>query len=219
MSNQQQIEALVFKKVAGGYVYRAPNPWLFGKGRHYLVSEAQKEEIAEILKLKWPLLSTAIVMAFIVVAGAASGVAAWGFFRHQDLGFSHVLLILALFIVSVFIALTALNFVRFLLLKPKLEPILMSAQRTNERISLREMRQGARTQQSLRDLIRTGALNAFVCACSMFNVGLNLGSTLSHGHGTMNLYLLGFLSILSGWIAFTNLRKAMKRAQLAENPG
>ena len=52
MSNQQQIEALVFKKVAGGYVYRAPNPWLFGKGRHYLVSEAQKEKIAEILKLK-----------------------------------------------------------------------------------------------------------------------------------------------------------------------
>src|SRR6202040_113302 len=118
MSNQQQIEALVFKKVAGGYVYRAPNPWLFGKGRHYLVSEAQKEEIAEILKLKWPLLSTAIVMAFIVVAGGASGVAAWGFSRHEVFGFSQVLLILALIIVSVFIAVTALNLGRFLLLKP-----------------------------------------------------------------------------------------------------
>ena len=34
-----------FKKVAGGFLFQAPNPWLFAPGEHYLVSEAQQAEI------------------------------------------------------------------------------------------------------------------------------------------------------------------------------
>jgi hypothetical protein len=40
------MEELAFKPVAEGYIYRAPNPWLIGRGRHYIVSETQKSEIA-----------------------------------------------------------------------------------------------------------------------------------------------------------------------------
>jgi hypothetical protein len=36
------MEQMAFKPLADGYVYRAPNPWLFGPGRYYLVNEAQK---------------------------------------------------------------------------------------------------------------------------------------------------------------------------------
>ena len=37
-----------FKKVVGGFLFQAPNPWLFAPGEHYLVSEAQRDEILEL---------------------------------------------------------------------------------------------------------------------------------------------------------------------------
>ena len=39
------MEQIAFKPVAEGYVYRAPNPWLFGRGRYYQVNEDQKAEL------------------------------------------------------------------------------------------------------------------------------------------------------------------------------
>jgi len=40
------MEEMSFKRVPEGWVYRAPNPWLLGRSRYYLVSEKQKSEIA-----------------------------------------------------------------------------------------------------------------------------------------------------------------------------
>jgi hypothetical protein len=36
---------VVFKPVPGGYVYGAPNAWLFGSREHFLVTEGQKAAI------------------------------------------------------------------------------------------------------------------------------------------------------------------------------
>jgi len=40
------MEELTFKPVEGGFLYRAPNPWLFGRYRHYLVNAEQKAALA-----------------------------------------------------------------------------------------------------------------------------------------------------------------------------
>ena len=40
------MEQVAFKPSADGFIYRAPNPWLFGRGRYYLVNQAQKSELA-----------------------------------------------------------------------------------------------------------------------------------------------------------------------------
>src|SRR5262245_55621820 len=40
---------VLFKPVADGYVFRAPNPWILGNAKHYRVSEAQKALILKIL--------------------------------------------------------------------------------------------------------------------------------------------------------------------------
>ena len=40
------MEQLSFKPVPKGFVYRAPNPWLFGPGRHYVVSEPQRAALS-----------------------------------------------------------------------------------------------------------------------------------------------------------------------------
>jgi hypothetical protein len=40
------MQELSFKPVTGGYLYRAPSPWLFGPTQHYLVTEEQKAALA-----------------------------------------------------------------------------------------------------------------------------------------------------------------------------
>jgi hypothetical protein len=42
-------EAIMFKKVPEGYVFRAPNPWVLGRIRFYLVNEAQKTKLLAVI--------------------------------------------------------------------------------------------------------------------------------------------------------------------------
>ncbi len=56
------MEELSFKRVPDGWVYRAPNPWLFGSARYYLLDEAQKSEIAGHHRRAWRFLWLAIVV-------------------------------------------------------------------------------------------------------------------------------------------------------------
>ena len=43
------LKAASFRQVADGYLYRAPNPWIFGAADHFKVSEAQRDAIIDIL--------------------------------------------------------------------------------------------------------------------------------------------------------------------------
>jgi hypothetical protein len=43
-----QIKFASFKQVPGGYVFRAPNPKVFGRSDHYLVDEAQRDKIVNV---------------------------------------------------------------------------------------------------------------------------------------------------------------------------
>ena len=39
------INPILFREAPGGYVFRAPSPWMFGRGRRYFVTDAQKGEL------------------------------------------------------------------------------------------------------------------------------------------------------------------------------
>ncbi len=60
----------MFKQVAAGWVYRAPNPWVFGGAPHYLVNDAQKAQIEALMIPFGPALFAAIL---------ALGIFAWTF--------------------------------------------------------------------------------------------------------------------------------------------
>jgi hypothetical protein len=62
-----QMEELSFKRVPDGWVYRAPNRWLLGPARYYLLNAAQKSEVAGHLRRAWRLTFFAIIVA--VAAG------------------------------------------------------------------------------------------------------------------------------------------------------
>jgi len=63
-------KSVMFKPVADGWVYRAPNPWIFGDAPHYLVNDAQKAQIEALTIPFGPALFAAIL---------ALGIFAWTF--------------------------------------------------------------------------------------------------------------------------------------------
>jgi hypothetical protein len=62
-----------FKAVAGGYIFTAPSPWIFGHGSQYLVDDAQKAALLALMKPRH-LRNLVIWLAIVLFALAASAV-------------------------------------------------------------------------------------------------------------------------------------------------
>lgn len=58
------IEEGAFRPASGGHIFMAPNPWLFGRARYYLVTDAQKAVIGPLVRkrAKVALLAAALTM-------------------------------------------------------------------------------------------------------------------------------------------------------------
>jgi hypothetical protein len=69
-----QVKFASFKQVPGGYVFRAPNPQVFGRSDHYLVDEAQRDKIVAIMTPRRPklLLGAWVGGCFLAVAAAVT---------------------------------------------------------------------------------------------------------------------------------------------------
>src|SRR6476661_1962446 len=67
MSNVEYFESALFKRVAGGHVFQAPNPWLFGQGSRYLVNDTQKAQLLAIATPRRPMLRVAVMTAGIAL--------------------------------------------------------------------------------------------------------------------------------------------------------
>ena len=146
---------VVFKPVPGGYVYAGPNAWLFGPRTHYLVNDAQRAEIRDIITSSSPaILWTTIIswMAISLLLGAGSLI--WSFRSGVQ---SPVLTFMILLIVLIFSNYPALLISRHLLLR-RLDPVLATLPPTNERITFVEEREAiakAATRVTLSPVRRT----------------------------------------------------------------
>jgi hypothetical protein len=70
------MEEMSFKRVPEGWVYRAPNPWLFGSARYYLLNEKQRSEAAFHHRRMWLFLLLAVL---VISAAGVPTVALAGF--------------------------------------------------------------------------------------------------------------------------------------------
>jgi hypothetical protein len=209
-----QIEYAMFKKVTNGYVFRAPALRLFGPGRYYLANEAQKAQFVEVLKLKDQ--SRSIVMGLVFGAVIVVVVMAWAYFGYHDRepGIAGYLLMIMLLLASIFALAQVYAWVQFY----RLKPVLAHLPRSEERISFSELQAAAQKSPSLKASIWNGAIQAFLFAVALFNVGLNLVPAITKGQGTLNLCIFFFVAIISGWGAFRQFRLALRKAQEIENP-
>ena len=73
-------EVVAFKRLADGYVFRAPSRWLFGRAEHYRVDAARKDGIAVAIA------ETRIrhaSMVYVILAAAFAGLASAITFRNH----------------------------------------------------------------------------------------------------------------------------------------
>lgn len=136
---------VVFKPVSGGYVYRAPNRWLFGSRQHFLVTERQKAAILAAFTSSTRLVLWTIGISWIAQSALlATVVSLWASRSgYSAVGLSGVVVAIAM-IVSIY---PAFVMSRQILLR-RLRPILDALPPTNERITNLEERQAIRTKAS-----------------------------------------------------------------------
>jgi hypothetical protein len=159
MSNVAEIEAALFKQVGGGWVFQAPNPWVFGRTSRYLVNEAQKAELLAIVTPRRPILRIAAITAGILVWAVAASTIVWAVSSHDEPTVTDALAIFALVVVPIFLALV------FALQRNlrRMQRVLTGAPRTEERITPRELRHAMANAVSLRRSLLIGALWAVTC--------------------------------------------------------
>ena len=161
---------VVFKTVPGGYVYRAPNAWLFGGTRkQYLVNEAQKAEILAIFKAPTQPTSWMAVVGWIIISAfmtEGTALCLWAELRSPMLtGLSAIVTFPFLLYVGAFIH-------RQMLLR-RLHPILVRLPATNDQITDTEENDAIAIALSAASISQT--LRRILKTCSLVGMFLFLG--------------------------------------------
>jgi hypothetical protein len=123
-----------FKEVAGGFLFQAPNPWLFAPGEHYLVSEAQRAEILELGRDYHPIVRVVVLVLLFIGCPVGAVYLVSLFIPHADTN----ILTLVVGIIVAFGLLIASALIFFRLQYQRLRPILSSLQRSDQTITLEE---------------------------------------------------------------------------------
>jgi hypothetical protein len=151
-----------FKPTAeGGYVYRCPNPWLFGRWRNYLVNETQKESLAVHLRQRQRLILWLMGIYLLIglgltllfgSSGATSEPTKAGFFA---------------FLALAMLGMLALALVPHLYLMRNIAPLLAQLQRADEPVTLREQLFGVAAVISNVHLALGGLGGALIAAANI----------------------------------------------------
>jgi hypothetical protein len=121
------MEELTFRPVDGGYLYRAPNRWVFGRYRHYFVNADQKAALASAHR-------TMMRQTFwTIIIGAAFCAPIAGVFLPSHSNAQQLAYLGVSALIGLAIGLT-LNF----LLLQKVNPIIATLTPSNDRITRRD---------------------------------------------------------------------------------
>jgi hypothetical protein len=182
-----QANEVAFKAVDGGYVFQSPNPWIFARPRYYLVSEAKKAEISQVLG-RWRgmfVLCAAIGLSFtaflLILFKLWPGIAG-----------------LPVFMPLIILVSSTVAVVPQAYLTLRLRPLLADAPRTNERITVRHQLATAATSLS-GELLAVGLVAGLIVMAGGL---LPLLDTVLVGRGDGSL-IPAALSILIGGAMLT----------------
>ena len=183
------MKSALFKAVPGGWVFRSPNPWVFGDTPHYLVNDAQKAQVETILVPRRPAVVGALLIGGLLAWAIAVATFMWAFTGPQDPTPGDIGLMIVLIIIPLLALLPAAGFVQ----RRRLWPVLAGAPLTHERISYAEVRQNVRARLSsnhstlwlLRSL-RSSPLRSPYCFTSLRNTSYLMPMWRSGGSSRSN---------------------------------
>jgi hypothetical protein len=149
-------EAIMFKKVPEGYLFRAPSPWVFGRARFYLVDEAQKAQLLAIITARSQLV---FWFALVALIGVSTAAIAYGF-GHDNPTARDVVIMLALIPVWIYAALL----VSVRPMARRLQPLLAGLPQSDQRITALDLRKAVRKTISFGQYIALGVSQAIMSA-------------------------------------------------------
>jgi hypothetical protein len=164
--SRRQIDAMLFKPAPGGFIYRAPNPWIFGRADHYIVSEQQKAKLLGMLVAPRPLLRLIVIVVGILLWGAAMATVGQAFSGHEDPTVGDAVIMVLMSFAALFLALN-------LTLRRKLrrmQPILAAATPTAAAITSGEIQAAMRKTTSFKSAVFVAAMSGFGCAAQIISL-------------------------------------------------
>ena len=206
----RKVESVLFKQVPGGYVFRAPNPRVFGDSDHYLVNATQRDDILASLTAGRPRLLVALWLGGFVLAAVALLVV----FPGYPVSVTIAVIVAMLLAAILGLRLSATRKLR------RLQPILAGAARTDQRITLAEISRTMRDQSSYPQLRLVAILNTVACvlmtgaAVVLFSLRKPHVDILSE---PLPL-LLCFSAITCAVAAATSIRRAYQKAKHPDGP-
>ena len=168
-SNETTIAAM-FKRTEGGWIYRAPNPRIFGDSPHYILSESQRAEIIGILTPRHPARTIALLIALIVVCPLAMTALVWTFGSGaKEPTAWDIAAIAGLVLVSLLPVLPALVWLQL----RRVRPVLAGAPMTGDRITAAEIQRDMRAAMTGKSTLNACVASVFACVASAGASGFN----------------------------------------------
>jgi hypothetical protein len=166
------IESRRFKPVPGGFVFQAPNPWVFGVARHYLVNAAQKSDILARMTPRRPILIGALVTMTVILWAVAMSALVWAFGSgHDDPTATDILVMAALIVVPMILAVPLAIGLQL----RRLQPVLAGLPLTDERITAQEQRNAMVNDTSVAQSRLVAMSMGIVCLSLAFTLGMRFG--------------------------------------------
>jgi hypothetical protein len=220
-SGRDAIEATSFKPAAGGgFVFRAPKPWLFGEAHNYLVDEAQK---AEILTAMAPNVSalrrTAMLVALVlgpVLWAIAVATLMWAGSPHEEPTAGEMGTMIILIVVPVFAALYLVVATSAQATLAKLAPLIARLRPTEEQITAADLRRGIMKSMSLRAILSINAMFGASALIWAFALGMRVAQHHLFAASTVQiLFNLSMSLVVIAIYSAMALRKAQEGRETA----
>ena len=201
-----RVRSALFKAVPGGWVFRSPNPWVFGDTPHYLVDDGQKVQIEAILTPQRPAIVAALVIGGLLAWSVAVATFMWAYAGHEDPTPGDIGVMIALIVVPLFCLLPIAGFVQ----RHRLRHVLAGAPLTSERISYAEVRKNMRAGTPFKQSLNALVASLFACFAAAFVILIHL--TTKHFVFDAYVALWGFVAVAFGFASFTWYREVVRKA-------
>ncbi len=209
---QNKLDVL-FRAADGGYIFRAPNPWLVGEARYYFATADQKARLVKIMDIpQWAI--GAFWLVFFALCFGGGTFLLYYISGRDDPDTADIAMMFVLALIGVLLPLPLIGIFQ----RHRLRPILSELKPTNERISLREVGDAMRRATSVRDYARNSMLSGVAFGMMMLNVGLQLSVAITKGKYAA-LVLWSVAAILFCYAMVKNARLAMSKADGSQPNG
>jgi hypothetical protein len=200
-------EALLFKKVPDGYVFHAPNPWVFGRARYFLVDEPQKAQLLAAMTARSQLMTVVVLGIAFAVTYGASVTAIMFVFGPAEPGIGSFIMMVVMAVLSLFAAIV-------IAARPaarRVQPLLTDLTPTDQRITVADRRLATRNRMSAPAQLVVAASQGILSAVLFMQATQKSGGNLASVFANPSAWPSAFAGCCFAFASISLLFAAVKK--------